>query len=259
MLYAYGRVSTDEQENSIGNQREKLEAYAKRKGQTLDGVFLDEDQSAFSIPLRQRREGRKLWEALQPGDTVIIPAVDRAFRSNSDAWCTLDAWHTLGVKLVLLDMDIDTSTPNGELVFGIRLATARYESRVNSARQREIFAYLRKAGRPYGGLRPFGWVRKGQGWQESRVERETAGRIIAMRKEGHSYPQIALQLAKLDIRKPVIRKNSRAYYSISDVWYLHQAAIAGFPTRPKVVSLGGRRVAKRPAAVSDAPAPASAE
>ena len=258
MLYCYGRVSTDEQDNSIENQRQKLQAYAEKLGLPLGGIFLDEDQSAFKIPLRRRREGAKLWEALQPGDTIVIPAVDRAFRSNSDAWNTLDAWHSMGVKLVLMDMNIDTSTPDGELVFGIRLASARYESRMNSKRQKEIFAYLRKEGLPYGGLRPFGWVRKGDEWAPCQQERDTAATIIQMRRDGKSYPQIALELCKANVRKPVVKKNCRPWYYVADVWSLYRAAQDGFPMRPQAAWQASPPEAMQLAAGSGDLSPASA-
>jgi DNA invertase Pin-like site-specific DNA recombinase len=258
MLYCYGRVSTDDQENSIDNQRQKLQDYAEKLGLPLGGIFLDEDQSAFSIPLRRRREGAKLWAALQPGDTVVIPAVDRAFRSNADAWNTLDAWHSMGIKLILMDMAIDTTTAPGELVFGIRLSTARYESRVNSSRQKEIFAYLRKHDRPYGGFRPFGWVRDGDQWAVCEKERQLGDRVVKMRESGMSYSQITLQLCKENIRRPVVRKNCRPWYGKADVWSLCHAAKDGYPKRPKSASLGGKRGGLQRAAGSGASAPASA-
>lgn len=257
MIYCYGRVSTDEQENSIDNQRQKLEAYAHQTGLPFGGAFLDEDQSAFNIPLRRRREGKKLWDLLQPGDTVVIPAVDRAFRSNSDAWNTLDAWHSMGIKLVLMDMNIDTSTPNGELVFGIRLASARYESRMNSSRQREIFSYLRKAGRPYGGLRPYGWQRDGKEWKQCEAERQLGDRIIRMREDGESWSAITLAVCKAGICKPVTKKRCRGWYYTSDIWSLYHAAKAGYPRIPQASWSDARRAEKQHAAGSGDPVPAS--
>ena len=250
MIYCYGRVSTDEQGNSIDNQRQKLEAYARGTGLPFGGVFLDEDQSAFNIPLRRRREGKVLWDLLQTGDTVVIPAVDRAFRSNSDAWNTLDSWHSQGIKLVLMDMNIDTSTPDGELVFGIRLSSARYESRMNSKRQKEIFAYLRRQGRPYGGLRPYGWVRSGKEWAVCEQERRLGDRLISMRGDGLSWQQIALAICKEGIQKPIRKKNCRGWYVVSDLWSLHRAAVAGYPKTPQAIWSGGQRATTPPAAAT---------
>jgi DNA invertase Pin-like site-specific DNA recombinase len=70
MIYGYARVSTDRQENSADAQSARLVAYCEQSGLPFGGLYVDQDQSAYRIPLNRRREGKKLCDALQAGDTV---------------------------------------------------------------------------------------------------------------------------------------------------------------------------------------------
>ena len=87
--YGYARVSTDEQEQSSENQIQRLSAYISSLGLECGGVFADEAVSASKNPMETRKEGKKLWDLLQPGDMVVITHPDRAFRSQQDSHNTL--------------------------------------------------------------------------------------------------------------------------------------------------------------------------
>lgn len=55
------------------------------------------------MPLADRPEGRKLLAAVEPGDAVITPKLDRMFRSASDALGTLEEMKGQGVQLHMID------------------------------------------------------------------------------------------------------------------------------------------------------------
>lgn len=55
------------------------------------------------MPLADRPEGRKLLAAVEPGDAVITPKLDRMFRSASDALGTLEEMKGQGVRLHMID------------------------------------------------------------------------------------------------------------------------------------------------------------
>jgi DNA invertase Pin-like site-specific DNA recombinase len=241
MIYGYCRVSTDDQSISSDNQRQEIQEYAKKHDLTITQIFQDEDVSG-KIPMRDRPQGKLLWDVLQPGDLVIVTKLDRGWRSTADAANTLAAWRQFGVKLAILDFPIDTSTDEGEMMFTQFASWAQYERKRIGKRVSEAFQYLRRNGRPYSITRPFGWVRDGDKWAPSQSERDVGSRILAMRKEGWTWEAITLRLARDGVKKPVrCHKPSGWYYSLSAVHGLGRAARDGYPIRPQGCAGDGRR------------------
>lgn len=233
--YGYARVSTDAQDNSLENQEQRIREFADKEGVRLAGVFVDEDVSG-SIPLRLRPQGKILWDALDPGDTVVFCKVDRVFRSVLDAAETVKTWEERQVRCVILDLGIDLATPAGRMFFHQLASFAEFERAMIGQRTREIAAYLKKQGRPYGTSRPFGWQKKGTGRCAEFVplesERDIAYRVLRLHLDGKSYRDIAWILAKDRVTKPGKTWTDRGkgvWYSVSDVHGLAQAARLGFP------------------------------
>jgi DNA invertase Pin-like site-specific DNA recombinase len=239
MLYLYARVSTDKQENGREAQVSRLQQWVADKGLSVDGVYLDEDVSAFSVSLPDRPAGKQLWDVLAPGDTVLMTKIDRGFRRWADAAVTHAKWKDMGVSLRFTDMDFDMSTPQGELFFSQIVAFSQYESRMHGQRKREVYANKRQSGLPYNQLRPFGWLSvKGksgrlESWQPCLAEQELGRRVVAMRKQGMTCSKIALVLCHEGLRKPVRKKGSSGYYHVNDVFLLERAAKAGYPKLPR--------------------------
>ena len=97
------------------------------KGWQVDEFFVEAGVSG-SVPLADRPEGRRMLTALQPGDVVITPKLDRAFRSAADALGTLEQLKEDSVGLHMIDLGGDV-TGNGisKLVFTILSAVAENE------------------------------------------------------------------------------------------------------------------------------------
>ncbi len=226
MLYGYCRVSTDMQDASSEAQRAALEDYAKRTNQTLAEVFVDEDVSG-SVPLRDRPAGKRMWDRLQRGDTVVVTTRDRGFRSLVDAATTLMAWREQGIRLHICDFPIDLSTDEGELVFLQGAVFSQYERKLIGRRIRRGIEHRKKTGQPYGGTRPWGWIRKEQKWVPLPKERAHGNRMLTMRRAGCSWYTIAV--ACMDCQKPAVRKNGSGYYHVADVRTLVRAAEAEYP------------------------------
>jgi DNA invertase Pin-like site-specific DNA recombinase len=257
MLYLYIRASTDKQENSVEAQTDRLKEWAARSGLEVGGVYPDVDVSAHSVPLKERPFGKQLWDLLQPGDTVAFTKVDRAFRSLADAAPALQVWKQLGVKVRILDLDIDVSTPTGKLFFSQLVAFAQFESELHGQRKREVYAYKRSTGQPYNQLRPWGWLAiKGKsgrlsGWAPCPAEQTLGNRITKMRAKGMAWQKIATTLCLEGVQKPVRRQGSSAWYHVSDVRSLAQAAAAGYPMQPQAYWQARVPAPTPPAAKSD--------
>jgi putative DNA-invertase from lambdoid prophage Rac len=93
--YRYARVSTVRQADegeSLEVQERTIAGYALMHGTKADQVFVERGVSG-SKPLSDRPQGGALLAAMQPGDTIITPKLDRMFRSTLDALNVLaQAW-----------------------------------------------------------------------------------------------------------------------------------------------------------------------
>lgn len=233
-VFGYGRVSTTDQENSSENQETRLREYIEKTGLPCGGIFLDDGVSGSKIKLQNRKAGKLLWDQLQPGDLVVITKLDRVFRNLLDAVTTISKWRELGCRVKFLDMNIDLDTPEGQAMFSMLATFAQYESSMIGARQKDIWAYMKRNGVAYGRIRPLGWVKKNRGFVACDTERELGDSVVAMREQGRSWASITLEVCKRGQRKPQAAKGVRGWYCERDIRRLHAAAVAGYPAVPQV-------------------------
>jgi DNA invertase Pin-like site-specific DNA recombinase len=111
-------------------------------------------------------------------DAVLVDRYDRFARSLRQLVNALSEFDALGIDFVSLHEGVDTSTPNGRLVFGIFASIAEFERELIRGRVRSGLAAARARGKRLG--RP-------------QVVLD-ASRIVALREAGRSWPQIAKQL-----------------------------------------------------------------
>lgn len=232
-LWGYVRVSTDDQQNSVANQQELIRDYARKAGM-IACICVDEDVTGKS-PLRNRPQGRLLWDGLSPGDAVVFAKHDRAFRSLRDAADTVHTWQERGVRAVFLNLGLDLGRPEGRLFFHQLASFAEFERELISQRVRDCFAYLKSHNRCHGN-RPFGWTRdrpgKGAYLVPLESERELGQRVCELHASGLSYRQIAMQFLDEKVTKPGKRSVDQkgGHYSVPDVHFLALAHQQGYPT-----------------------------
>jgi DNA invertase Pin-like site-specific DNA recombinase len=170
-VLGYARVSTTEQVNgtSLQEQRKKIKAVAElisaNKGEVVELLMFVDEGVSGAKPLDKRPEGAKLLEALEPGDTVVVSKLDRAFRSASDALDKADWFSDSGVDLILADMGTDPVTKSGvgRMFFTILAALAEFERERIKERVLEGRAAKKNAGGYIGGRPPFGFKVNGRG------------------------------------------------------------------------------------------------
>lgn len=102
----YARVSTADQ--IIAHQ----EAQARKAGFQIDGVIFDEAQSGLNTKLSERPEGKRLYDILRAGDTLVVRWVDRLGRNYQDVCEAIREFMSRGVtiKTVINGMTFDGST-----------------------------------------------------------------------------------------------------------------------------------------------------
>lgn len=140
--FGYIRVSTDKQGNSMEMQLEKINQFASYKGIEIVDYFQDEDVSAGK-PIKKRPSGSKMIQLIETTPSVkaiVITSLTRAFRNLVDAISTADYLRKKKVAIFLVDdgIEVDTSTPNGFLQFGMQALIAQWERMIISKRTSDI-------------------------------------------------------------------------------------------------------------------------
>lgn len=187
----YRRVSTREQADSglgLAAQLGRLEAEAERRGWAADAV-VDEGVSG-SVPADQRPALGPALDSLGPGDVLAVARLDRLSRSMLDFTGLLARAEAGGWSVVALDLGVDTSTPNGELVAHVLMAVAQWERRMIAQRTRESLAQSTKRLGRAPGLPPVGAAAQGP----APVAPEVLAAVRDLRDAGRSPAAIAERL-----------------------------------------------------------------
>ena len=134
----YARVSTGGQK--LDRQIDALTAAGCRR------IFADKQSGKDT----GRAELRAALEFLQPGDTLVVPALDRLSRSLQDLITTVADLRRRGVGFTSLHEALDTTTPGGRLVFHVFAALAEFIRELIVSGTREGLAAARERGRTGG-------------------------------------------------------------------------------------------------------------
>jgi DNA invertase Pin-like site-specific DNA recombinase len=144
----YARVSTLRGQHSEV-QLVELREYITRRGWRVVGEYVDEGISGA----RERRpELDRLWSDCRKRkvDAVVVYRYDRFARSLRQLVNALEEFRALGIDFVSLHEGVDTSTPNGRLVFGIFASIAEFERELIRSRVRSGLAAAKARGKRLG-------------------------------------------------------------------------------------------------------------
>lgn len=203
-VYAYARVSTQIQAEdglSLDAQERQVQGYAMIHDMTIVHLFRERAVSGAK-PLDKRPEGRKLLARLQPGDKVIVPKLDRMFRSAQDALAVAEQLQRKGVSLHLLDLGGDVTTSAvGKMFFTIVAAFAEFERDRIAERITDVKQNEREKGRFLGGAKPFGFRVTEEGALISdEKEQCVIQEVLRLRKLGASYREISSTVSGAHLR-----------------------------------------------------------
>ncbi len=95
---------------------------------------------------RRRPVYEHVLERLQPGDALVVWDLDRAFRSVIDALSQAELLRSRGVEFEVVNLQVDTATPAGMLVYTMMRALAEFERSNLAKRTREGLAAARLRG-----------------------------------------------------------------------------------------------------------------
>ncbi len=192
-VIGYVRVSTDDQDDSgagLEAQRRAIEAKVVLKGWRLVGHIRKDVASGKSINGRHELQAALGELKAHRADALVVAKLDRLSRSVTDFAALLELARKEGWYLVMLDLELDTSTPMGEAMANMAMTFAQLERRMIGQRTKEALAVKRArgVGKP-GGL-------KAAIGRRSLVDPADVRRILSRRRAGHSFQRIAADLTR---------------------------------------------------------------
>lgn len=152
----YARVSTAEQ--NIAIQRAQAEAAGFR----IDDVVADEGVSGLATALAERPQGRRLFDMLRQGDTLVVRWVDRLGRNYQDVTDTIRTFMRRGVviRTVINSMVFDGATTDPivqavrDALIAFMAATAQAQAEAGHEAQKAGIAAARDMPGKYLGRKP---------------------------------------------------------------------------------------------------------
>ena len=165
--YGYARISTEDQKHDP--QLVEL----KREG--LEEIVMD--TVSGRIPAVERPGLSALLQRLVAGDSLIVARLDRLGRDTVDVMGLVKNLTDRGIRTRILNIGIETGTPNGQLFLTILAGFAQFEREIIRERTRAGLEAVRLAGVKLG-RRPVLTSRQ----QEH---------VIELKREGRSFTEIA--------------------------------------------------------------------
>jgi DNA invertase Pin-like site-specific DNA recombinase len=190
----YARISTLNHGQNPEVQLGELREFCQRRGFTIAHEYVDKGISGS----RERRPaldklladcGKRLVDA------VVVYRYDRFARSLRQLVNALEEFRSLGIDFISIHEGVDTSTPNGRLIFGIFASIAEFERELIRDRVRSGLAAAKARGKRVGRPRVAVDVRRieslrlqGRSWAE--ITRETGiSKGTAQRAQASSLPK----------------------------------------------------------------------
>lgn len=141
----YARVSTLEKGQDPETQLLQLREFAQRRGFEVAGEYVD-----YASGKTEQREQYKVMLDLvrkRQIEVVLVWRYDRFARSTQALVNALNEFRSLGIDFISYQENIDTTTPQGELIFSIMASLAQFESALISQRVKAGMARAKSQGK----------------------------------------------------------------------------------------------------------------
>ena len=181
----YARVSKSNGQQSPEMQLRELREHVSRRDWQFAGEYTDTVCGAKEC--RPQLDTLMAAARRRQFDAVVVYRYDRFARSLRHLVNALEEFRALGIDFVSLHEGVDTSTPNGRLVFGIFASIAEFERELIRGRVKSGLAAAKARGKRLG--RPRNVL--------------DADRIAALHAQGLSWRAVA---AKLEVSERSIRR-----------------------------------------------------
>lgn len=154
--FLYARVSTNEQ------TLEHQQAQAEKAGFKFDHVIADQGVSGVTVPMKERPEGKRLFDMLREGDTLVVRWVDRLGRNYKDVTDTIREFIKRGVivRTIINGMTFDGSTKDPiqmavrDALIAFMAAMAQAQAEASKVAQAAGIAHAKSKPDAYRGRKP---------------------------------------------------------------------------------------------------------
>jgi DNA invertase Pin-like site-specific DNA recombinase len=184
----YTRVSTGAQAQSgLGLTDQLTQATSAAEARSWTIVHYAEDTGISAKSMRRRPGLTEALAMLDSGkaDVLIASKLDRLSRSVADFAGLMERAQKRKWAVVCLDVGVDTSTPNGEMIAGLLSVLAQWERRVIGQRTKASHEVRRARGQRAGQL--------------PEMPEDLRKRIASQREGGSSFQAIADRLNAEDV------------------------------------------------------------
>lgn len=173
----YARVSTLDKKQDPETQLRQLREYVERRNYQLVHEYVDHASGT--------NESRIQYQALlgivrkRKVDVVLVWRYDRFARSTQALINALKEFQSLGVDFISYQENIDTTTPQGEMIFHVMASLAQFESALISDRVKAGMARAKA---------------QGKNISRPKLSTELQQQIILMHRQNVSVNQISKRL-----------------------------------------------------------------
>lgn len=154
--FFYARVSTSEQ--TLAHQQTQ----AEKAGFKFDHVIADHGVSGVAAPMKDRPEGKRLFDMLRNGDTLVVRWVDRLGRNYGDVTNTIREFIQRGaiIRTVINNMTFDGSATDPmamairDAMIAFMAASAQAQAEATKEAQKAGIAHAKEKQDLYRGRKP---------------------------------------------------------------------------------------------------------
>lgn len=178
--FLYTRVSTMNQKNdgfSLEVQNAQLRKYCEDRN--FQVLHLFEDGGLSGGEMKNRPQLLLMLSSLKPGYYVVCASLSRLSRNMEQLLHIVKLIQDAKAELILLDLNIDTSTPVGRMSLLVMGSISEFERNQTRERVGNVMAHLRSENRLI--CKPmYGWTRKKGGELERKEDEQLVIEMIKL-------------------------------------------------------------------------------
>ena len=194
-LVGYVRVSSKNQEDntSLADQKRRIRAYCEAFEHELVDIFEEVESGGQMDNRPQFNEAMELVKS--EADGIVAIKLDRIARNCKDVLILVDdVLQPANKALVLLDLNVDTSTPTGKMILTMMAAVAELEKAQINERCRNGKKAKRATGGYVHGAPAYGQDAVDKELRPNDGEQQVIEIIRRHRKSGKSFAKVAAYL-----------------------------------------------------------------
>ena len=188
MKIGYVRVSTEEQ-----NEARQVKMMQELE---VDKIFIDKQTGKNT----ERPAFKEMMDFIRIGDVVIVESYSRLAKNTKDLLNIVDELDSKGVRFISLKENVDTTTPQGKLIFSIFASLAEFERAQLLQRQAEGIA-IAKADGKYKGRKPI------------EIDNDKFSAVVERWKKGEITARYAMQ--ELNLKPNTFYRRVKELYQLA--------------------------------------------